>query len=92
MNNWNDQFYMTHSFTTHFFLCNFYTTTVANDIFITDTLILSTITFIVLDRSKYFLAEKTISFGLIRPVIDGFRLQNFTIRSLKYLIRGAQAD
>ena len=58
------------------------TTTVADDTFITDTLVFTAMTFIILDRTKNALAEQTITFGFVRTVINGFRLQNFTTRIL----------
>ena len=61
---------------------NFYTTTVADDTFITDTLVFTAMTFIILDRTKNALAEQTVTFGFVRTVINGFRLQNFTTRIL----------
>ena len=76
------QLYMSHTFTAYFLFCNFYTTTVADDTFITDTLIFTAMAFVILNRTKNALAEQTIAFGFVRTVIYGFRLQNFTTRIL----------
>jgi hypothetical protein len=70
---------VTHALTTYFFLCYFYTTTVTNDSFVTDTLVFTAMTFVILYRTEDFFAEKTIAFWLVCAVVDGFRLQNFTM-------------
>jgi hypothetical protein len=49
-------------------------------------------TFIILYRTKNAFAEKSTHFGLIRPVIDGFRLGNFAIGTLKNGFRRSQPN
>ena len=78
----HNQLDMSHTFTAHFLFSNFHTTTVADDTFITDTLIFTAMAFVILNGTKNALAEQTIAFGFVRTVIYGFRLQNFTTRIL----------
>src|SRR5690606_36807426 len=46
-----------HTLTTYFLFCDFYTTTVTHDAFITDTLLFTTVILIVLYRTKDTLTE-----------------------------------
>jgi hypothetical protein len=87
-----DQFDMAHALTTNFLLCYFYPTAITNNTFVTDTLIFTTVTLIILYRAKDSLTEQTIAFRLVRPVVNGFRLQNFTVRPLQDIIGRRQAD
>ena len=88
----HNQLDMSHTFTAHFLFSNFHTTTVADDTFITDTLVFTAMTFIILDRTKNALAEQTVTFGFVRTIINGFRLQNFTTRILKDFFRRSQTN
>ena len=92
MSHRHNQLDMSHTFTAHFLFSNFHTTTVADDTFITDTLVFTAMTFIILDRTKNALAEQAITFGFVRTVINGFRLQNFTTRILKDFFRRSQTN
>ena len=51
---------MSHTLSTNTGFCNFYTTAVADNTFITNLFIFTTMTFPVFLRSKNFLTEKTI--------------------------------
>jgi hypothetical protein len=72
-----------HAFATHFLLCYFNTAAVANNTFVTNTFVFTTVTFVVLYRTEDSFAEKSIALRLVCPVVDGFRLQDLTMRSFQ---------
>ena len=59
---------------TYLLLRYFYPTPVANNPFVSDALVLSASTLKILNRTKDSLAKQAIAFGLVRTVVDGFRL------------------
>ena len=83
---------MTHPLTTHLFLGYFNTTTVTYDSLITDPLIFTTMTLVIFYRTKNPFAEQTISFRLISPIVDGFRLEDFPTGSLQDLFWRCQSN
>ena len=83
---------MSHTFATHFLLCNFYPATIADNTFITDTFVFSAMTLIVLDRTEDTFAEKTVALRFVRTIVNRFRFQNFTTRVFKNLFRRSQTD
>ena len=83
---------VTSTLTTYLLLGNLYTTTVADDTLITDALVLTAGTLIVLGRTEDALAEQTVAFGLIGAIVDGLRLGDLTERVLKDLLRRSQTD
>src|SRR5574343_248710 len=86
------QFDVAHTLTTYFFLCYFHTATVAHDAFITDTLVLSAGTLIILHRSENTLAKQTITLRLVRTIVDGFGFQHFAIATLQNRIGRGQTN
>src|ERR1700712_502028 len=92
MYNRHHQFNVTHSFATNFLLSYFNTAAVAHDTFITDTLVLSASTFVILYRSKNSFAEQTITFWFVGTIVNRFGLQHFTKTSFQDTIRGSQTD
>ena len=54
---WNNKLNVSHTLTTHFLLSNLYTTTLAHDTFITDTLVFTTMALVILGRTEDALAE-----------------------------------
>ena len=68
------------AFAAHFLLGDFHTATVADDTFVTNALVLSAMAFVVLGGTENAFAEQTVALGLIGAVVDGFGLQNLTIR------------
>ena len=88
----HDQLNMAGALTTHLLLRHLDTTTVADDSFITDTLVLATGTLIVLRRTEDALAEQTVALGLICTVVDGLRLRHLTIGVFQNLLRRSEAD
>ena len=72
---------------TYFLFCYLNTTSVADDAFVTDALILTTSTFVVFSRTENPLTEKAITLGLIGAVIDGFRFSYLSIGILKDFFR-----
>ncbi len=72
MSNRNYQVNVPHTFATHLLLSNLYSASVANDTFISDSLVLSAVALIVFNGTKNALAEKTVTFRLIGTVVYGF--------------------
>ena len=70
---------VTRTFTTHFLFSYFYTTTVADNTFITDTFVFTAMTFVVTTRTENALAEQTIAFRFVCTIVDSFRFQNLTV-------------
>ena len=69
---------MSDTLTTHLLLGNLNTATVADDTLVTDTLVLTAGTLVVLRRTEDALAEQTVALGLVGAVVDGLRLGNLT--------------
>src|SRR5690606_314315 len=65
---------VSHTVPTDLLLGNLHATTVTDDSAIADALVLATGTFVILYRTEYALAEQAITLGLVRSVVDGFRL------------------
>ena len=80
MSHRHNQLNMPASLTAYFFLGYFYTTTIADDTFVTNTLVFSASTFVIFCRTKNLFTKETVSLGFIRTIIDGFRLGDLTIR------------
>ena len=78
---------MSGALTTNLLLCYLNTTTIADDTLITDTLILTAGTLIVLRRTEDALTEQTVTLRLIGTVVDGFRFGNLTEATPKLLSR-----
>src|SRR5210317_391974 len=74
---------MSNAVATNFLLRNLNTTSITNDTAVTDTLIFTTSTLVILNRTEDTLTKKTISFRLVCTVVDGFWLQHFTSRCCK---------
>lgn len=49
-------------------------------------------TLIILGRTKNALAEKSVAFGLIGSVVDGFGLEHLTVRVFQNLLGRGQTD
>ena len=88
----HNQLYVACTLATYLLLSNFNTTTVADDAFVTNTLVLTTVTLIVLRRTKNALAEQAITLRLIGAVVDGFGLQHLTIRICHNLFRWSKTN
>ena len=74
---------MSGALTTNLLLRYLNTTTIADDTLITDTLILTAGTLIVLRRTEDALTEQTVTLRLIGTVVDGFRFGNLTEATLE---------
>ena len=83
---------VTCTFTTNLLFCYFHTTTVADDAFVTDTLVLTAVAFIVLHLSEVTFAEQTIKFRLVGTVVYSLRLQHLTERTFQDFFRRSQSD
>ena len=79
--------YVAHAFAAHLFLGHFHTATVADDAAIANALVFSTMTFVILDRAEYSLAEQTIPLWLVSPIVDGLRFKHLAARHFKYFLR-----
>jgi hypothetical protein len=82
----HNEFDVTGTLTTYLLLGNLYTTAVADDTLITDALVLTASTLIVLGRTEDALAEQTVALGLVGAIVDGLRLGDLTERVLKDLL------
>ena len=87
MSNRDNQFNMSGTLTTHLLLCYLNTTTVADNTLITDTLVLTAGTLVILCWTEYTLAEQTITFWFIGTIVDSLWLGYLTKRVLKNLLR-----
>ena len=76
--NGNDELDVAHAFAANFLFGNFYTATVADNAFVADALVLSAMTFVVLNRAEDAFAEKAVALGLVCAVVDGLRFENLT--------------
>ena len=92
MGDGNDEFDVTHTFATHLFLGDFNTTTVADDSFVTDAFVFSTVTLIVLDGTENAFAEKTVAFGFICTVVDGLGFENLAAGFFEDFLGRCQSD
>src|SRR5690554_6558874 len=88
--NGNHQGNVSHSFTSHLLLSNFHSTTVTYNAPVTDALVFSAVTLIILNGTENPFATKAVPFGLISTVIDRLRLQHFPAGALQNFFRGGQ--
>ena len=77
MGNGSSKLNMSHSFPSYFGTRNFYAAPFADYALITNAFILTAMALPVLHRSENTLAEKSVFFGFLRPVIYGFGLCYF---------------
>ena len=74
------QFYMAHAFSANFGQRHFDTTFFTNDAAVLHPLVFAAEAFVIFDRPKNPSAEQTVPFGFKGPVVDRFRLLDFTKR------------
>ena len=72
------QFDVRHALATHLGQRNFHTTLLADHTAMLEALVLAAQALVVLDRAKDLGAEKAVTLGLERTVVDGLRLLHFT--------------
>ena len=70
MSNRYHQLNVAHTLTAYFLLGYLYTTTVADNTLVTNSLVFTTVAFVILYRTENTLAKQTVPFGLVGPVID----------------------
>ena len=87
MSNRDNQFNMSGTLTTYLLLSYLNTTTIADNTLITDTLVLTAGTLVILCWTKDTLAEQTITFWFIGTIVDSLWLGYLTKRILKNLLR-----
>ena len=68
------------------------TTTVTNDSFVANALVLAAMAFIILNGAENAFAKQTTHFRFVTAVVDGFRLYNLTITAAQNILRGSQRD
>src|SRR5574344_1593156 len=83
---------MTHSLTPYLFLGNLYTATVTYYSAITNPLVFTAMTLIVLVRTKYAFTEESISLRFVCTIVNSFRFEHFTRRPLKNLLGRCQTN
>ena len=86
------QFDVSHTLTTHCRLGHFNATLLTDDAAMLHPLVLATQALVVLHRAKDLGTEKTITFRLECPVVDGFRLLHFTKRPRANHVRRRQGN
>ena len=86
------QLNMPHAFTANFGTRNFNSATIADNAFITDTLIFTAMALPIARRAEYALAEKPVALWFQRTIIDGFRLLYFAIRPFANLFRRCKTN
>jgi len=69
----DNEFDVTHAFTTHFLLSYLNTASVADDAFVADAFVLTAVAFVVFNGTEDAFAEQTVTFGFVGTIIDGFR-------------------
>ena len=87
MSNRDNQFNMSGTLTTYLLLSYLNTTTIADNTLITDTLVLTAGTLVILCWTEDTLAEQTITFWFIGTIVDSLWLGYLTKRVLKNLLR-----
>ena len=92
MRNGDNQFNVSTTLAAHLSFGYLNTTTVTDDTFIADTLILTAGALVVLRRTKNLLTEQTITLRLVRTVVDGLWLRDLAIRVFLDLLRRSKTD
>jgi hypothetical protein len=90
MSHGNHQVDVPNTVTSYFFLGDFNSTTVTNNSFVSDTLVFTTGTLKIFDRTKDSLTKQTVTFGFVGSVVDRFRLENFASGIAQDDLRGGQ--
>ena len=83
---------MSHTFSSDRCFCNFYTASVADNTFITDFFIFTTMALPVLTWPENSFTEKSVLLRFQSTVVDGFRFRYLTSGPLSDLLRGRQSD
>jgi len=83
---------MTHTFSSNAGLCYFNAASVADNTFIADFLVFTTVAFPVFTRSENLFAEQTVAFRLKSSVVNCLRLKHLTVRPFKNFLRGCKPN
>ena len=92
MRNRNHKINVSNAITSYFLFCNFYTTTVTYDAFVSNTLVFTTVTFVIFDGSENAFTKQTAHFWLVASIVDGFWFYHLTKTTTKYNFRGCKRD
>ncbi len=79
MCNGHDQLDVTTALTTHLLLRNLYATAVTYSSLVTDSLVLSAMTLIILGGTEDSLTEQSVTLWLVGTIVDGFGLQHLAM-------------
>ncbi len=88
----HSQGYMSHPLPADFLLGNLYSTAIAHNTAIPNSLVLAAIAFVVLSRTKYLLAEKSVSLWLVGSIVDSLGFEDFSMGSIDDILRRCQRD
>jgi hypothetical protein len=70
---------VTHTLASDLLLRHLHTAVVADDVLVTDSLVLTAVALPVLHGTEDALAEQTIAFGFISTVVNGFGFQDLSV-------------
>ena len=88
----NHELNVAHPLPADLLLGHFHTAPVADDALVADALVLAAVALIVLDGAEDALAEEAIALRLVRPVVDGLRLQHLAVALLEDFLGRRHAD
>ena len=92
MNNGNAERNVSHSLAANGFLSHLDAAAIADDSFVSNSLVLATVAFPVFYRAENLLTKETVFFGFERSIINRFRFKYFTIRALQNRFWRSQAN
>ena len=92
MGNGNDELDMTHTLTTHFLLGYLHTASFADDTFVTDAFVFTTVALVVFGRTEDTLTEQTVTFRFVGTIVNRFRLEHLARGDLHDLIGRSETD
>ena len=83
---------VTHPLAAHLLLGNLHITSVADDSAVADSLVLAAVALVVLGRTENLLAEESVPFRLVGPVVDGLRLEDLAAGTCGDVLRRSERD
>ena len=92
MGNGYHQLDMSNAIATHLLFGDLHPASIADDAFVADTLVLTTMAFVILYRTKNALTEQATHFRLVGPVINGFGFDDLPLATLQDGFRRRKPD
>ncbi len=92
MYNRDNQLNMSAPFATYFLFGNFHSTTVTNNALVPDPFVFAAVAFVVFDGTEYAFAKQSVTFRLVCPVVNRFRFQYFSVRTVENGLGRSKAD